>query len=94
MEKDIIKKNHKLVLDDRKNLVLSGVINVVNFDTDTISLKTECGSLVIKGENLNVNKLMVERGELEVTGSINALTYLNHKDSATYGESFFSRIFK
>ena len=51
--------------------------------------------LLIKGNDLHVNRLSLEQGEVDVTGKIDGLTY---SDVETYhkggGESFLGRLFK
>ena len=54
-------RKSSLSLEDRKKLTLSGVLEVVNFDDEKISLNTILGNLAIKGEGLKMNKLDVDR---------------------------------
>lgn len=94
--KDEFKRNtklvHNLTLESRKNLMISGVTEVDNFDDKTISAITEMGNLTIKGENLNIKKLNLELGDLEIEGKISSLTYTDKKSNST--EGFFSKLFK
>lgn len=94
--KDEFKKSNKLVhnltLEGRKNLMISGVTEVDNFDDKTISAITGMGTLTIKGENLNIKKLNLELGDLEIEGRISSLTYTDKKINST--EGFFSKLFK
>lgn len=94
MEKESLKRSHKLILDDRNKLVLSGVKEVVSFDTQQVVLKTEYGLLTVKGEDLHVDRLVVEKGDVEVAGTINSLVYSNSKDFKEKGESLIAHLFK
>ena len=69
------KANHKVVLDQRKSVVLTGVNDVCSFHENEIILKTEAGTMIIAGENLHVGKLLLEEGRVDVEGRIDALSY-------------------
>lgn len=64
---------HKLTLNERKNLTLSGVTEVVSFDEDTVVLRTGLGTLVVQGQQLQLKTLCEE--EVAVDGHISALVY-------------------
>lgn len=61
-------KTHKVDLLNRSLGVITGVRDVVSFDLNEIILDTEQGLLMIKGFNLHVKKLLVEKGEVEIDG--------------------------
>lgn len=69
-------KNHTLMLENRGKLSLTGVEDVSGFNEETINIKTSCGTLVLKGERLHIDKLNLETGDVSVDGKINALQYL------------------
>ena len=69
------KMQHTLGLDNRKLLSLSGISEVDSFDDKSISACTDIGKLIIGGESLNIKKLNLEAGELEVEGKISSLVY-------------------
>ena len=66
---------HQLILEQRERLVVTGVEEVARFDDRSVVLTTAMGELEILGENLHIEKLSVEGGELHVDGSISALQY-------------------
>ena len=70
-----ITPEHRLILEQRERLVISGVEEVARFDEETIVLTTSLGDLEIQGEGLHIEKLSLEGGELHVDGSISALIY-------------------
>ena len=76
-------KSHKVLLVNRGNGAFSGVVDVLSFDVAEILLETELGMLLIKGQDLHVNRLSLEKGEVDVDGSIDSLTY---SENASYGE--------
>lgn len=84
--------SNNVTLENRKLLIVSGVKEVDNFDDRSIDTSTELGKLSIQGENLNIKKLNLELGDLEVEGKISGLNYSDEKDS--YSKGFFSKLFK
>lgn len=66
---------HRLALEDRARLVISGVEEVHRFDEESILLATNMGELEIQGEGLHIEKLSLDGGELHVDGTVSALIY-------------------
>lgn len=60
-EKNNVTKSHKVLLANRKNGAFSGVVDVLSFDVAEILLETELGMLLIKGHDLHVNRLSLEK---------------------------------
>lgn len=82
-----------LFLENRKKLTLSGVIEVISFDEQKIDLTTNLGNLAIKGEELKMNKLDVQNGDVIIAGNISSIVY-NGKLAKKSNESIISRLFK
>lgn len=85
---------HKLTLTNRGALTLNGVVDVISFDLNEVLLETESGMLTVKGQDLHVNHLTLEKGEVEISGNVDSLLY---SDVSSYGqkaESFFGRLFQ
>lgn len=81
---------HTLLLDANGNLKLTGVIDVTSFDETLVSLETSKGMLAVKGENLHVEGLSLEKGELTLTGSVNCMEY---DDNIENRGGIFARLF-
>lgn len=79
-------------LENRTVLNVSGVIDVLNFDEQLITLETELGILIVKGSNLKLNKFNLDNTDLSVNGDINSIIYDDKPSSKS--ESFITRIFK
>ncbi len=88
-----ISKKSNLNLENRNRLTISGVIEVINFDEIKINLNTILGNLIIKGENLKMNKLDVQNGEVIICGDISSMVY-NEKNIKKNNESIIKRLFK
>lgn len=48
---------------------------MISFDESCVILETEQGRLVLKGKDLHVGKLTLERGEVELDGRIDSMVY-------------------
>lgn len=66
---------HRLTLNERRQLSMTGVSEVVSFDDTAVVLRTELGTLVIQGQQLQLKTLSLEGGQVVVDGSVSALHY-------------------
>lgn len=94
MEEKNVSKSHKVLLVNRKSGAFSGIVDVLSFDVAEILLETELGMLMIKGHDLHVNRLSLEKGEVDIEGRIDSLAYSDVKTPGKQAESFFGRLFK
>lgn len=94
MEEKSAQKIHKVMLSNRRNGVLNGIVDVLSFDVGEILLETEQGMLMIKGNDLHVNRLTLEKGEIEIEGRIDSLAYSDAGAAGRQNESFLGRLFK
>ena len=86
---------HKIILNNRNQGNLTGILDVISFDENTIVLDTDMGLLTIKGKDLHVNRLSLEKGEVDLAGHIDSIAYSDISQSAAkQGENFFSKLFK
>ena len=88
------RRPHKLMLTDRRTCTISGVNDVLSFDVNEILLETEQGMLMIKGSELHVSRLSLDKGEVDVDGRIDSFTYSENNGYGTKGESLLARLFK
>lgn len=75
MGEDRLQLPHKLTLNERKVLTMSGVTDVVSFDENAVILRTGLGTLVVQGSDLQLKTLSVEGGQVAVEGTVSALMY-------------------
>ena len=64
-----------LILENRRRLNVTGVEDVLEFDENLVRMRTSQGDLVVRGEELHVENLSVESGDLLLTGTITDLAY-------------------
>jgi len=81
---------HGIELRLRKYMKITGVRDVVGFDSTYAELSTACGVLYIDGENIKIGILDTDSGVVELEGSISAVTYSDGETKEKKG--FFGRL--
>jgi len=64
---------HKLTLNERTSLTMTGVTEVVSFDDSTVILHTGLGTLLVQGRDLQLKTLSLDGGQVAVDGTVSAL---------------------
>lgn len=90
----INKRSHKMTMSNRRTCNLTGVSDVLSFDVNEIILETDQGMLMIKGKDLHVNRLTLEKGEVDIEGKVDSFTYSEQIGTGNKGESLLARLFK
>lgn len=85
--------DHDLVMRGRKTLEITGVKQVESFDNEEFLLETVMGFLAIKGQNLQMKKLDVDKGIVSIKGKIFDLVYLDEQNGEK-AKGFFSKLFR
>ena len=94
MEEVHTAKGHRLELGDRRRGNLTGIREVESFDAELVVLATVCGRLTIKGHELHVIKLDVDKVELEFSGIVDSMTYSEIKTAGQVTTGMLKRLFK
>lgn len=71
---------HSLLIEDRKSVTITDVVDVESFDEENIFMILAGGGLVLRGENLQIQKLDVEEGKAAIRGSLTSATYTAKKE--------------
>ncbi|MGM9589599.1 MAG: sporulation protein YabP [Faecousia sp.] len=66
---------HKLTLNERRELTMTGVTEVVSFEDNAVVLRTDLGTLVVQGADLKLKTLSLDGGQVAVDGTVSALIY-------------------
>lgn len=85
---------HKVTMSNRRTCTINGVNDVLSFDIHEILLETEQGMLMIKGSDLHVNRLTLDKGEVDVDGKIDSFTYSDTAGSSHKNESLLAKLFR
>jgi len=80
---------HKLTLDARRRLSMTGVVEVESFDEAQVVLATTKGTLIVRGRGLHLQMLSLDGGQVTVDGDVDSLAY----EEAAPAGGFFARLF-
>lgn len=94
LEERQVPRTHKLVINNRKTSMVTGVLDVLAFDLNEILLETDQGMLMVKGKDLHVNRLSLDKGEVDLAGHIDSVTYSDMPHGKKKNESLFMKLFK
>ncbi|MDD6879054.1 MAG: sporulation protein YabP [bacterium] len=86
--------NHSINMVERKNLIVTGVKKIDNFDSEEFLIETTMGHLVIKGLDLELVKLDTMQGNISIKGTIISFSYIEDIKRKNKEESLFNRLFK
>lgn len=80
---------HRLSLNERKELSVTGVTEVVSFDEEAVVLRTSLGTLVIQGRELQLKNLSLNGGQVDVSGTVSTLIYQEPKQTGGWVRRLF-----
>lgn len=80
---------HRIVLDSRNHITVTGVDSVNSFDDESITLQVKNGRLTIEGTGLHITELSLDSGKVAADGDVNALYYDDREAGKKNG--FFRR---
>ncbi|MDD2189751.1 MAG: YabP/YqfC family sporulation protein [Eubacteriales bacterium] len=83
---------HVVNIDNRERVSVTEVIDIESFNEEIILLILKNGGLVIKGEDLHIQKLDLEEGKVLISGAIGSAVYTEKKDRQEKG--FLKKILK
>ncbi len=86
---DLKKPEGILIIEDRKNVSISGVKSIIGFGDDYVSLETDLGRLLIEGEGMKIESLEKGEGNVNITGLISSAYYSEIKQK----QGLISRLF-
>ena len=89
-QKQELELPHRLTLDARSRLSMTGVLEVESFDEESVVLHTTKGVLVIRGEQLHLQTLSIDGGQVAVDGTVDAMSY----EEAQRKGGLFSRLLR
>ncbi len=80
---------HKLTLEERNRVSMTGALNVENFEETNMTIETNMGNLILKGNDMHIIKFDTQAGELIIEGEFDNVEYVN---SNSKKGGFFARI--
>ena len=85
-EEKALELPHKVTLESRNRLNMTGIKEVESFDEGMVVLHTTRGT-----DGLHLQLLSLDGGQVHVDGTVNSLTYEDHGGSQAGG--FLARLF-
>lgn len=86
-------QEHDVIMRGRKLLDITGVKQVESFDNEEFLLDTVMGALAIRGQNLQMKNLDVDKGIVSIKGRIYDIIYLDEQQTEK-AKGLFSKLFK
>lgn len=80
---------HKLQLNERRQLTMTGVTEVVSFEDSAVVLQTSLGTLIVQGRELQLKTLSLEGGQVSVDGTVSSLVYEEPRASGGWRRRLF-----
>ncbi|MGL5615860.1 MAG: sporulation protein YabP [Sarcina sp.] len=84
----------QILLENRKILNITGVVEVMNFNDEVINLNTNLGLLQILGTTLKINKIDVKNGDVAISGKVKSMIYKSQEKKKRRKINFIKRAFK
>lgn len=88
---DKILLEHKITIENRKDMAVHGVTQVVSYDEYRIVLRTDYGTLIIQGRDLVAGEMNSATNTLKLTGRIETIQYKSARDKS---QGLFQRVLK
>ena len=86
--------SHSVNLYNREKGNLTGILDVISFDENTIVLDTDMGLLTIRGKDLHVSRLTLEKGEIDIEGRTDSFVYSSNESYKKSGQSLLAKLFR
>ena len=90
MAQEPLQLPHKLTLNERKALTMTGVTEVVSFDDTSVVLRTNLGMLEVLGSGLQLKTLSLDGGQVAVDGTVSSRIHEENKPAG----GLMSRLFR
>ena len=85
--------SHEIKVVDRSMINLTGINKIVSFDDQEFLMESNMGTILLKGENLEIVKLDTHDGNVKIKGNLNSFAYIENIKK-TKEESLISKLFK
>ena len=87
-----VNTDHEFCIKTRREMSISGVLDVISFDESDIHLVTNCGEMFIEGKDMHIDVLNIDGGVLSLSGKIDAVYYSEEKEKERRG--FLGKLLK
>jgi len=87
------KNSFDILVQNKESVALNGVTKLDSFNHEEFLINTELGYVHIKGNNLSLGFMDMEKGTLTINGTIDSVGYVG-KSKTEPKESFLKKLFK
>ena len=94
MDNNVANYNHGITVIERKNIIVTGVKKIDNFDKEEFFMETTMGYLIVKGDDLELIKLDTMQGNVSIKGIAKSFAYVEEGKTKDKENSIFNRLFK
>ena len=85
--------SHEIKIIDRSLISLSGIKKIDSFDNEEFLMESNMGTILLKGEKLEIIKLDTHEGNVKIKGKLSSFVYLENVKK-NKEESILSKLFK
>jgi sporulation protein YabP len=85
--------NQEIILKNRIDLRITGVKKLESLNSNEFYLETTLGKMIVKGTDLEMKQLDLEREVLVIVGKVHLMEYVN-KQKPTKEKSFVAKLFR
>ncbi|QOR34519.1 sporulation protein YabP [Clostridium sp. 'deep sea'] len=90
-------KEHRMIITNREQLLIQGVLHISSFNDEEIILETDLGMLLVQGEELHIKQLNLDDSHIEIEGVVKTLDYLEDVGPEGFSrkkQGLIARLFK
>lgn len=85
--------SHQLQINERKQIMLTGIKKIVSFDNEEFLMESNMGMILLKGSELEIVKLDTHDGNVSIKGQIDSFSYMDDNKKSK-DNSFIAKLFK
>ena len=87
---------HRVIMEERGRVEVTGVLDLLIFDENEIVLDTSQGVLSIRGMDLHMSNLSLDKGQIALEGDIGEIFYDDSQKAAPKGKGggLMNKLFK
>ena len=86
--------HHQVSMKERKLMEITGIRKLLAFDSELFTIETTMGILSVRGIDLELKNLDLEKGELSIIGHITGYDYDDIHMVGSESKGILSKLFK
>lgn len=89
-----IKQSHELKLENRNKLSITGISKIESLNSEEFLIQTNAGLLLVTGQNLVMQQLDIDKGNIWIEGNVNSIEYVVDNKEKKQKSGFMGKLFK